>query len=229
MPYDKPQIVLLDVLHRSETGETVPHEKLETIAKSFGLQPKRLVAQLKSRKELEGFLRRVDTLDYRYHGRPVEGFVIEDARGFRFKVKTPFYAFWKQLRGQVGMTVSHRYKGSQRKPFDPGAFADPALAARFLAWVDEQDTEVLKTSSILALKRAFETTAAWTASRSTVTRPPTAQGSAGQPHPDIKEPEPTPCVSYEPIPAATSASSATPTPPNSSCRRSSASTTAASR
>ena len=156
VPYDAAKIVLLDVLHRSESGERASYEKTATIAAKFGLEAKEMVARFKSKEALAGFLRRVDSLEYRYRGRPIEGFVIEDARGFQFKVKSPFYAFWKQLRGQVGRIVSHRNKGTQWKVPDIATLADPALAREFLEWADQQDTETLQRSSITALREEFE-------------------------------------------------------------------------
>ena len=36
--------------------------------------------------------------DYEYHGREIEGFVIEDSAGKMLKLKLAYYNFWKFMR-----------------------------------------------------------------------------------------------------------------------------------
>ena len=50
-----------------------------------------------------------------------EGYVFEGANHFRFKIKTPYYKFWKQLRGylrqlQKGRGVSKEFASREMLP-----------------------------------------------------------------------------------------------------------------
>lgn len=41
----------------------------------------------------------ISSQDYKYRGKYIEGFVIEDSSGFMFKKKCDYYRNWKLLRG----------------------------------------------------------------------------------------------------------------------------------
>ena len=93
--------------------------------------------------------------------RQIEGYVIEDASGFQFKFKTPWYAFWKLCRGMKEAVVREREGGKPSRGLDPQflesrglGFCAP-LAEAFRAWCREQDTGTLK-GSIISLRNAFE-------------------------------------------------------------------------
>ncbi len=152
--YDKPGLVLLDVFHRSATGERLSFDKLRNVAKVFGLTPKEQVARLRDAAALEGFLARTSRLDYRINGRETEGFVIEDAAGFMFKQKAGSYTFWKRMRGQVDYMLRARSRDEPWSPNRVGDTADPALALEFLDWASSQTDEALG-RGIIVLRERF--------------------------------------------------------------------------
>lgn len=99
--YDEPKLILLDVFHRNESAERLDYEKLKKVAKKFDFIPKARSISLHNKEGLERWYEKVATdLSWRYHGEDVEGFVLEDSKGFMTKIKMPHYAFWKRMRGQ---------------------------------------------------------------------------------------------------------------------------------
>lgn len=98
--YKEPQIVLLEVIKNkagaidfdfSDRMQTFWHN--ENIYR-YGIRLKTCWGTIKNRKELDEFLS-ADTSNER-----VEGWVLRDSDGFMFKLKTDFYAFWKNLRSK---------------------------------------------------------------------------------------------------------------------------------
>lgn len=53
---------------------------------------------INSYTEFEEWLKSVEGYDYTYEGEYLEGFVIEDQKGFMTKLKLDYYVFWKHLR-----------------------------------------------------------------------------------------------------------------------------------
>ena len=99
--YDSSQLVLLDVFHRSEHSERLPYEELKAVAKKFNLECKKRGLVFGSSEAFEKWYSHVaEDLSWRYRGQDVEGFVIEDSKGYMTKIKMAHYAFWKKMRGQ---------------------------------------------------------------------------------------------------------------------------------
>lgn len=99
--YDKAQLILLDVFHRSEHTERMPYEDLKTVARNFGFTPKARGLLLKDADAFEKWYTKVSQdITYRYHNKDIEGFVFEDSQGNMTKIKMANYAFWKRMRSQ---------------------------------------------------------------------------------------------------------------------------------
>ena len=109
-------------------------------------------------------------LTHRWKGRDIEGFVVEDARGFMTKVKLPHYSFWKTMRSalerlpklradlqaaqtqsppspQLVASCEERLRRTLRKDAHP-------LARAFLSWADQLPPDDLRLD-VLALRRRF--------------------------------------------------------------------------
>jgi hypothetical protein len=78
---------------------------------------------------------------------PIEGFVLEDANKYMFKLKGGYYKRWKHLR-QVKDTLS---KG---RPLKMG-WAQSPEENYFVDWCKKQDRQFLETSSIIQLRNMF--------------------------------------------------------------------------
>ncbi len=147
--YDAPRLILLDVIHRSLDFARLPYDRLQRLCKSFGLEPKRRAARLRDFGAFSGWLRAVRAPDYRYEGAHVEGFVLEDQRGFLTKLKLDYYAFWKRMRGLKQRIATTRASG---RPLGRD-LTDPRARA-FHDWCVQQPDEVLG-AGIVTLRRSF--------------------------------------------------------------------------
>lgn len=98
-------------------------------AAEFGLTPKEKAYELQSWQEFFDWYCEVQKEDYEYKGRkehPIEGFVIEDSRGYMTKLKLPYYNFWKQMRSAAREVAKKGFisntASSQHRP--PMSFMD---------------------------------------------------------------------------------------------------------
>lgn len=161
--YPAPKLVLLDVLRRSTEFEKASFEVVQAVGERFGIETKRAVLFLKNFEAFAGYVGRAKSdFDIKVDGEYAEGIVFEDAAGYMVKVKHPFYAFWKQMRGQKDRIVSCRGKGTpyafrglKSHEGEPAADGMIELAQTFIAWCEEQDTEILKLD-IATLRSRFE-------------------------------------------------------------------------
>jgi hypothetical protein len=150
--YDGPRLVLLDVVRRASAFARLPYDDLRTLGERIGVPVKEAAMTF---QEPKGMLRFLGTIQgdraWRWKGRAVEGFVLEDAAGFQVKVKSAEYAFWKEIRSQKDRIVSAREAGRapNLRPMD-----DPEGQA-FLAWALKQPTAALK-RDVIFLRQAFQ-------------------------------------------------------------------------
>lgn len=87
--------VLLDIVENTINFHKKPYEEVKAFAEANGLRYKQLDAVINTFAELEPML---DTMWVMDPGHPVEGWCIEDATGYMFKLKTYYYKKWKRLR-----------------------------------------------------------------------------------------------------------------------------------
>lgn len=92
--YDTNTIYLLEVFENCLEEKTLSYNKLEELASSLGCLVKELVCTLDTKEELVNFVTNVGASTDIKH----EGYVIEGANHFRFKLKLSYYKFWKQIR-----------------------------------------------------------------------------------------------------------------------------------
>lgn len=97
--YEKPELVLLDVFHRSTETEKLPFDDLVKVGTHFNLKTKAKAFNFNSFSAFEGWHRKsTQDLTYQFGAKDIEGFVFEDSNGFQTKIKLPFYSFWKRMR-----------------------------------------------------------------------------------------------------------------------------------
>lgn len=99
--YSQKTLVLLDVVHRSEHFKAVNYELLQKFAKRFDFQCKERGMTLNNQTAFLGWYAR----NMKDKNSKIEGYVIEDASGFKTKFKTPWYSFWKLCRGMKDALV----------------------------------------------------------------------------------------------------------------------------
>ncbi len=146
--YEKPHLVLLDVVHRSEEFEKTPYEDLVSIANYFGFLVKKRAAVINNADEFSDFIRTVTRENYKFSGSPVEGFVFEDASNFQIKIKLPFYVHWKRCRTIKEKIWRAREKGTAPKKLKIEGNEEQA----FFEWCNAQDSSVLEKDIIQVRK-----------------------------------------------------------------------------
>lgn len=102
--YDEPKLVLLDVVRRSMTYEKLDYPQLLKVGEKFGIEVAKEMVTLKNADAFKGWYKK-NSRDMRNE---YEGLVWQDARGEMFKTKTPFYSFWKLMRGTKDAILRER-------------------------------------------------------------------------------------------------------------------------
>ena len=110
--YDKPRVVLLDVIYNKLNYESYRYPETVEIAKYLGNCPvKERAFEIKSWDEFRDLYTEVQDEEYKYNDKYIEGFVFVDASGFMTKCKTGYYNFWKFMRGVADATLRSGYYG----------------------------------------------------------------------------------------------------------------------
>ena len=106
---EKKKLVLLDIIE-NEIGKSMSrftYDNLAKYANEFKFIYKEEGPTFNDVSEFIQFYNdRYDDYDYTYNGRIIEGFVFEDSKGFMFKMKLPYYRFWKRIRGIIGTMIN---------------------------------------------------------------------------------------------------------------------------
>ena len=156
--YPEPGLVLLDVFRRSMEFENMPPDGLAAVADRYGLTAKRRAMVFPDWASLEEW-HRAASCDMSVE---LEGYVLEDARGFQAKVKLPYYAFWKWCRTIKDAVARDMAGTGARVPRAPlaqvaenrGLGFLAGEAERFRDWCLAQPATALK-SDIITLRRSF--------------------------------------------------------------------------
>ncbi len=154
--YDAPHVVLLDAVKRQDHLERLDFDALTQLAAELGVAGKQKGMVFADWTAFAAWHVEVEAagLDYRFDGRHLEGFVLEDAGGFMFKIKLPFYAFWKQMRALKERVLSARQAGGEAKAGNILNLTGEAGQA-FYAWVKAQPDAVLA-QDIITLRKLYQ-------------------------------------------------------------------------
>ena len=113
--YKDNDIVLLDIVKREIDFSKMSYNNLCMVANKFGLKVKEKAYTLNSWKEFIEWHDKVVSEGFLYKDKNIEGFVIEDMKGFMTKLKLYYYKFWKFMRvikDEVFRTTNNgNYKG----------------------------------------------------------------------------------------------------------------------
>lgn len=141
--YKTDHVVLLECFERSIPIQTLPYDELCEKAIIWEMPCKLRNYIFSNWDQLESFIKRTE----KYRENDIEGYMIEDATGYSFKVKTGFYSAWKQYRGFVqGLSKGHKI---------PYHKLDTPHSNEFIAWASKLSREELH-ASIIALRNRFK-------------------------------------------------------------------------
>lgn len=155
--YEKPyNVFLLDIVKNDIEFSKLPYNELIEFGKGYKIEvKKRIYSQIETILGLSYFVDRILYCSSSIDKQFIEGFVIEDSNGFMFKLKTPYYSFWKQMRGIAGSVVKYGdYKHL-------GRFKDNEEAIKFYEWMmkNKDNDEIKKLVSqnrIIEIRKLFE-------------------------------------------------------------------------
>lgn len=128
--YGTNQLFLLDIVYNETTYRKMSFEQLCEFADAHGILHKEKAYELQNWQDFFDWYYQVMESDYKYHGRYIEGFVIEDADGYMVKLKLAYYNFWKFMRGISHEVIRRGHIDGRRT----AALTTP-LANQFYSWV----------------------------------------------------------------------------------------------
>lgn len=160
--YDEPDMILLDIIHRSSEFRKAPQNVVERIGKKFGLKTKVSAMRFKDMNSLQRWMEKSMTdMSFLIKGAHHEGVVLEGDNGYMTKVKFPYYSFWKQMRSMKDRVIRCRVKEkefSYEHTWRPDGNAvteeEVSIAHEFRDWCLEQDSETLS-ADIITLRKEF--------------------------------------------------------------------------
>lgn len=151
--YPESKLILLDIIYNDIEFKKYDYEQMCAIAERFGFECKERACTLANWQEFYDWYNDVTTDDYRWNGRVIEGFVIEDAKGYMVKKKLTYYNFWKFMRSISNEAIRKGYIDPKRT----SALVTP-LANKYYAWVrtlhDVENPESVP-RDICTLRRMF--------------------------------------------------------------------------
>lgn len=156
--YPESQLFLLDIVYNDMQYRKMPYELLCEFANAHGIRHKEKAYVLETWQDFFDWYYTVTEDDWKYDGRYIEGFVLEDSAGYMVKLKLQYYNFWKFMRGIAHEAIRKGYIDRKRT----AALTTP-LANQFYAWVktlhDEPNHEMIP-KDICSLRKMFYKTEA---------------------------------------------------------------------
>lgn len=140
--YDEPGVVLLDIVDRSPIFNKKSYNELVRVGELLDIDYKQIEGSI---PDYDSFLDWYNYVSKDFYNE-IEGWVIEDMEGFMFKVKAPYYSFWKKMR-------SMKDRVAKGRPIKLGHFAKKTKG--FYIWLLKQDIELLA-KDIISLRKLYE-------------------------------------------------------------------------
>lgn len=151
--YDASKLFLLDIVYNEMTYRKFSFAQLCEFADKHGITHKEKAFVLETWQEFFDWYYKVIDEDYKYNGRNIEGFVIEDSNGYMVKLKLTYYNFWKFMRSISHEAIRNGYISGRRT----SALTTP-LANQYYGWVktlhDTEDRDAVP-KDICTLRKMF--------------------------------------------------------------------------
>lgn len=149
--YDQRHVVLLDAVYRTEQFKRLEFEELQQFAASYNFACKQKGIVFKDWQSFKGWYDKVqlEGLNYSFKGKHIEGFVVEDSKGFMFKIKLPYYSFWKYMRSQKDRIVKAR-QHKMKMDHQPTTPEEQS----FFEWALTQPDEILA-KDIISVRKLY--------------------------------------------------------------------------
>lgn len=128
--YPQSELFLLDIVRNDMKFSKYEYDEMVDVANQFGLTHKEKAYEIASWQDFFDWYYDILEENYEYHGRKIEGFVIEDSAGYMTKLKLTYYNFWKYMRNVAHEAIRNGYIRRTAGLTTP-------LANEFYAWVRE--------------------------------------------------------------------------------------------
>ena len=130
--YDEDTLFLLDIVCNSLDYKKLDYDTVRNFAEENGITCKEKAFEIGSWQEFYDWYYEVISEGYKYNGRYIEGFVIEDANGYMIKLKLAYYNFWKFMRSISHEVIRRGYADKNRL----AALTTP-LANSYYGWIKD--------------------------------------------------------------------------------------------
>lgn len=151
--YPENKLYLLDIVYNDIKYSKYEFNQLCGVAEQFGLSHKEAAYVLTDWPEFFDWYCKVTEEDYKYHGKHIEGFVLEDNNGNMVKLKLAYYNFWKFMRGISHEVMRKGYVDKRRL-----SAMTSALANEYYGWIKalcESGSEDEIPRDIISLRNMF--------------------------------------------------------------------------
>lgn len=128
--YENSAIYLLDIVYNDINYQKYDFDKLCDIANKFGFIHKEHAFTIETWQDFFDWYYEVMDEDYKYNGRHIEGFVLEDNDGYMVKLKLQYYNFWKFMRSVAHEVIRTGHLNGRRT----AALTTPC-ANQFHGWI----------------------------------------------------------------------------------------------
>lgn len=107
--YPESELFLLTIVDNDLEFNQVDYSELCEIGEKFGIKVKEKAYVINNWADFYDWYTEVTAEDYKWNDRIIEGFVIEDSKGFMTKLKLDYYNFWKHMRNIAHGTLRKGY------------------------------------------------------------------------------------------------------------------------
>lgn len=157
--YPESRLYLLDIVYNEMPFRKFSFNEMCAVADELGLRHKEHAFVIETWQEFYDWYYNVTSEGYKYDGRNIEGFVLEDSNGYMVKLKLNYYNFWKFMRSVAHETLRKGYLDPRRT-----AALTTALANQFYGWVkslydpdDREKNDAIQKDICTLRKMFFET------------------------------------------------------------------------
>lgn len=154
--YPESRLYLLDIVYNEMPFRKFSFNEMCAVADELGLRHKEHAFVIETWQEFYDWYYNVTSEGYKYDGRNIEGFVLEDSNGYMVKLKLNYYNFWKFMRSVAHETLRKGYLDPRRT-----AALTTALANQFYGWVkslydpDDREKNDAIPKDICTLRKMF--------------------------------------------------------------------------
>ena len=145
--YSTDHVILLDLIHNAQEFKPMNYHYLENFARRFNLMSKTVIRNFYSFSELKHFLVE-ESADLH-----IEGYVVRDKNNFMFKVKLPWYKYWKRVRSVVDQLGKGKYPNEIKNYKE--RIDDDVMAEQLPDFVYNYVLDTGRTPSVIDVRNEF--------------------------------------------------------------------------